>query len=243
MSDVISQTVSIEIRERLADGTYKLKNPKTTADQVIDTASKVLMLPAERTKLNGVATGAQVNAVTSVAGKIGAVTLVATNIAEETNKRFMTDAEKTKLTSVATNAQVNAVTTVAGRTGAVVVSKADVGLGSVENYAKASQAEAEAGTSDIKYMTPLRVKNATDKNTLTTVPQGSGSALIGGLNDKNFLVTHNLGRHAIIQYWGDLGASGYQNNYILANTTTSFTIQLRSSEGFMGTGSIYYEYW
>ena len=58
MSDVISQTVNIEIRERLADGTYKLKNPKTTADMVIDSASKVLMLPSERTKLNGVATGA-----------------------------------------------------------------------------------------------------------------------------------------------------------------------------------------
>lgn len=38
-------------------------------------------------------------------------------------------------------------------------SKAQVGLGSVENYGVATQAEAIAGTSDAKYMTPLRVKD------------------------------------------------------------------------------------
>lgn len=37
------------------------------------------------------------------------------------------------------------------------VTKAQVGLGSVENYAIASQSEAEAGTVNNKYMTPLRV--------------------------------------------------------------------------------------
>ena len=35
--------------------------------------------------------------------------------------------------------------------------KSDVGLGSVNNYEIASQAEAEAGTVNTKYMTPLRV--------------------------------------------------------------------------------------
>jgi hypothetical protein len=38
--------------------------------------------------------------------------------------------------------------------------KAQVGLGSVDNFATASQAEAEAGTSGIVFMTPLRVKQA-----------------------------------------------------------------------------------
>lgn len=42
-------------------------------------------------------------------------------------------------------------------------SKSDVGLDSVENYGIATQAEAEAGTSDIKYMTPLKVKQAVTK--------------------------------------------------------------------------------
>ena len=38
--------------------------------------------------------------------------------------------------------------------------KSQVGLGSVENYGIASQAEAEAGTATNKYLTPLRVKQA-----------------------------------------------------------------------------------
>lgn len=40
------------------------------------------------------------------------------------------------------------------------VTKAQVGLGSVENYAIASEAEAKAGSVNNKYMTPGRVKNA-----------------------------------------------------------------------------------
>lgn len=43
------------------------------------------------------------------------------------------------------------------------VTKAQVGLGSVLNYGVATQAEAEAGTLDTKYMTPLRAKQAIDK--------------------------------------------------------------------------------
>lgn len=40
------------------------------------------------------------------------------------------------------------------------VTKAQVGLGSVLNYGVATQAEAEAGAIDTKYMTPLRAKQA-----------------------------------------------------------------------------------
>ena len=40
------------------------------------------------------------------------------------------------------------------------VTKSQVGLGSVANYGVATQAEAEAGTSGSKYMTPLRAKQA-----------------------------------------------------------------------------------
>ena len=42
------------------------------------------------------------------------------------------------------------------------VTKAQVGLGNVENYGIATQAEAEAGSVNNKYMTPLRVKQAVD---------------------------------------------------------------------------------
>ena len=40
------------------------------------------------------------------------------------------------------------------------VTKSQVGLGSVSNYGIATQAEARAGTSNSKYMTPLRTKEA-----------------------------------------------------------------------------------
>lgn len=59
------------------------------------------------------------------------------------------------------------------------VTKAQVGLSSVQNYAIASQANAEAGTSNALYMTPLRVKNAIDK----FVPK----AISGFTNDANFV--------------------------------------------------------
>jgi hypothetical protein len=39
-------------------------------------------------------------------------------------------------------------------------SKSDVGLGNVQNYGIATQAQAEAGTANDVYMTPLRVKEA-----------------------------------------------------------------------------------
>ena len=43
---------------------------------------------------------------------------------------------------------------------AQATTKTDVGLNNVENYSAASQAEAEAGTANDKYMTPLRVNQA-----------------------------------------------------------------------------------
>ncbi len=57
---------------------------------------------------------------------------------------------------------LQAVKSVAGKTGTVTLAKADVGLSSVENYAIASQGEAEAASLNDKYMTPLRVKNLLD---------------------------------------------------------------------------------
>lgn len=59
------------------------------------------------------------------------------------------------------------------------VTKAQVGLSSVQNYAIASQTQAEAGTSNSLYMTPIRVKQAIAKN----VP----AALSGFTNDANFV--------------------------------------------------------
>ena len=77
------------------------------------------------------------------------------------NLSSLTTTEKGSLVSAINevNAKPIPVTSVASKIGDVTLSKTDVGLGSVENYGIASQAEAEAGTSNVKYMTPLRVKD------------------------------------------------------------------------------------
>lgn len=52
------------------------------------------------------------------------------------------------------------------RTGNVNITKDNIGLGSVNNYGKANKAQAEAGTSDALYMTPLRTKESIDYNSM-----------------------------------------------------------------------------
>jgi|GEM_PF-3967536 len=49
------------------------------------------------------------------------------------------------------------------------ITKAQAGLGSVDNYGTATQAEAEAGAVSNKFMTPLRVKQYTDKRLLNNI--------------------------------------------------------------------------
>lgn len=67
-----------------------------------------------------------------------------------------------------------------------MVTKAQVGLGSVENYGIASTAEAQSGSSNLMYMTPLRVKEAITalgavKNHTHTADQVGALPIIGGV--------------------------------------------------------------
>lgn len=110
---------------------------------------------AEKSKLAGVEAGATADQTASE---------IKTLYESNANTNAYTDTEKSKLAGIQAGAQVNAVTSVAGKTGAVTLAKADVGLGSVENYGIATQAEAEAGTSDTKYMTPMKVLQSISKN-------------------------------------------------------------------------------
>ena len=125
------------------------------------------MSSEDKTKLDGIETGAQVNVDTnlSLTGTGDSRVLessTGTNanlpVADGTNAGLMSMGHYTKLEGVEAGAQVNTVTTVAGRTGAVVVNKADVGLSDVENYGLATQEEAELGQVNNKYMTPQRTK-------------------------------------------------------------------------------------
>lgn len=62
------------------------------------------------------------------------------------------------------------------------VSQTQVGLGNIQNYAIATQAEAEAGTTNVKYVTPLRVKEAILKLTPTKSAEGTYTGT--GVNDR-----------------------------------------------------------
>ena len=110
---------------------------------------------AEKTKLDGIAAGAQVNVATdlgqggtgnarTITSSTGSAVTVST--ASATHAGFMSTGDKSKLDGIAAGAEVNAVTSVAGRTGAVSLAKADVGLGSVDNTADSAKVVASAAT-------------------------------------------------------------------------------------------------
>lgn len=90
----------------------------------------------------------------------------ADKLKEDSENRLVTDTEK-----AAWNGKQDALPTgttsqfLRGDKTFQAVTKTNVGLGSVQNYGIATQAEAQAGTSNIKYMTPLRVKEAIISNT------------------------------------------------------------------------------
>ena len=76
------------------------------------------------------------------------------------------------------------------------VTKTQVGLGAVENYAPATQLEAETGTSNVTYMTPLRVSEAISALALLPLtahvtnienPHSTNKAQVGLGNVDNYL--------------------------------------------------------
>jgi hypothetical protein len=75
-------------------------------DKMAETADAKVMTAAERTKLAGIAAGAQVNTVTSVAGRTGAVAIAAADITDAATKLVGTDAQTltaAQKTAAATN--------------------------------------------------------------------------------------------------------------------------------------------
>ena len=85
-------------------------------------------------KLQGIATGAEKNNVTSTD-----ITNWNNKVDKVSGKQLSTNdyttTEKNKLAGIEAGAQKNTITSVQGRTGAVTISKSDVGLGSVNNVA------------------------------------------------------------------------------------------------------------
>lgn len=90
----------------------------TDLSDVTSAGSGAIITSAERTKLSGIATGAEVNAVDSVNTQTGAVVLDADDISDAaTTNKFTTAADISKLAGIAAGAEVNTVDDVTGGTG------------------------------------------------------------------------------------------------------------------------------
>lgn len=80
------------------------KNTPLDASDIAETSALKILTATERTKLAGIAEGAEVNAVDSVAGRTGDVTLDADDVAPTTSKLWMSDTQSAKLAGIAENA-------------------------------------------------------------------------------------------------------------------------------------------
>lgn len=101
---------------------------------------------------------------------------------------IMSSTDKAKLNSIANGAQVNTVDSVAGKVGVVTLSKADVGLASVDNVQQASKADFDTHTTRIATTSTLGHVMA-DGNTIAVGSNGAMSvykvnaSMIEGLED------------------------------------------------------------
>jgi phage-related tail fiber protein len=159
---------------------------------------------AEKTKLAGIEAGAQVNTVTSVAGKTGAVTLAASDISGlttvATSGSYNDLADKPQIAgeytlpvatttvlggvkdgagvTIAADGTLSAdVTSVAGRTGAVVLTKSDVGLSEVDNTPDFMKTVARAAL----LTSPKQINGVTfDNSANITIADATKLPLAGG---------------------------------------------------------------
>jgi hypothetical protein len=117
----------------------------TGTDAIITSATGSnagVLTATDKTKLDGIASGAQVNVGTNITATTSSssVTILSDtgtdaviSSASNINAGVLTATDKTKLDGIEVGAQVNTVTSVATRTGAIVLTKADVGLANVDN--------------------------------------------------------------------------------------------------------------
>ena len=170
------------------------------------------------------------------------------------NNRFMTPLRTKQLIDQVATAALNA--HLADTNNPHQVTKAQVGLGNVQNYAVASQAEAEAGASAARYMTPVRVREAiiaivgntldahiADKNNphqttkaqvgLGNVPNigisTDASALSGTTDDG--IITPRLLAYVLSQTVGS-GVSDHINNFNNPHSVTKAQVGLGSVNNY-----------
>lgn len=100
------------------------------------------------------------------------------------------------------------------------VTKAQVGLGSVDNFPTASQSEAEMGTSSNRFMTPLRTKQAIDKRLQNDLTLRYNEGNVEAFNGEEWVSVG--GDPTLSNYFGQYGVfpfAGDQDVTINSNTT------------------------
>jgi hypothetical protein len=91
---------------RVSEAQWNVIEPDVslTAADITETATLKILTATERTKLAGIAEGAEVNTVNSVAGKTGDVTLDADDVSPTSTKLWMSDTQSSKLAGIAEGA-------------------------------------------------------------------------------------------------------------------------------------------
>lgn len=112
------------------------------------------------------------------------------------------------------------------------LTKADIGLGSLLDYGIATQAEAEAGTSDVKYMTPLKVKQ---EITALSFAKSSIAPTAG-------TIFMEIGNHFMTSSTDNptmVGMISSRIRYLGASGTARFKFSLRGANQGVTTAQIY----
>lgn len=152
--DVISENELNRMEDGIEEGITKAEQAQQSAQNKIDQSEKGQPGGVATLDASGKVPESQLpelpSPVTSVNGKTGDVVLTASDVGAETpaGAQAKVDAHASRTDNPHS------------------VTKAQVGLGSVQNYGIASQAQAEAGTANNVYMTPLRTKNYVDTRLL-----------------------------------------------------------------------------
>ncbi len=107
---------------------------------------------AEKQKLSGIAAGAQVNTVTSVAGKTGAVALTLSDVADTVTKKSMTADERAKLSGIAEGATKTIVDAALSATSE----------NPVQNKAVSAALDAKANAENPEFSGDMKLKGASD---------------------------------------------------------------------------------
>lgn len=242
-------------------------NNKASKDTAT-TSANGLMSASDKSKLDGIAAGAQVNSITGVKGnaestyRTGQVNLTPSNIGASESSHghsnatasadgFMSKGDKSKLDGVESGAQVNAVTGVKGnsestyRTGNVNITAANVGAAASSHSHTAASTTADGFMSSADKTKLNGIASGAQVNTVTGIKGNSESTYrTGNVN----ITAANVGAAASSHSHSDAttSASGYMsasdksklNGIASGAQVNSVTGVKGSAEGSYRTGNI-----